>query len=374
MKQFKIYWVTAGYMLQVDLPVLKYLNKYFDIDWHVVANPESSTGRTAKEYAETYGLKLTIDNLPYREIDPRFRFEAAKVLRKAAAGDYDIYYFDISTFPWLLGLIKKNLPEDRVILAMHHGKPHSGMRFKRFYFPFLRKLNASPFNLQYFSNSQAEAFAGTDPSKRYIIPLALNDFGVASKRPSSKEVVFTNFGNIIDSKNLSLLIRAADELWEVYPGKFKVKIIGHCRNWEATYAPLIKHPEAFELDIRRVEETEIPDIFASSHYVVLPYKSVTQSGPLRIAYGYGIPVIASDLDGFRESVEEGITGMLFESENVEALKEVMKRAITDHPNLYNTLRRSQKDYVDSHISVERVCSLYKEMFNKIAGVSSTIIA
>ncbi len=54
---------------------------------------------------------------------------------------------------------------------------------------------------------------------------------------------------------------------------------------------------------------------------------MTQSGPLRIAYGYDIPVIASDLEGFKESVEENVTGVLFKSENVESLVEVMRRAI-----------------------------------------------
>lgn len=362
----RICWITASYMLQVDLPLLATLTKDFNIDWYFWGNRESSTGKTALKYAEDNNIPLNFIEKGRFIFHPGNFFDQKEIIKGLAKLDYSIYYFDISTFPWMLSLIKRYIPENKVVIAMHHGKPHSGMRFKPLYFPFLKYINKQNCYLQYFSNNQAEAYAGGNIDRRYIIPLALNDFGVVSAKPRDDgKVVFTVFGNIIPSKNIGLLISAANKLWEEYAGKFVVKIVGHCKNWQSVYQPLIKYGDAFELDIRRIEESEIPKLFGESHYLVLPYKSVTQSGPLRIAYGYNVPVIASDLDGFKESVVEDVTGLLFSEGDIDSLYSVMRSTIENHPLMYDEIKRSQKRYVDENLSTKSVCDQYVKMFNEI---------
>ena len=144
-----------------------------------------------------------------------------------------------------------------------------------------------------------------------------------------------------------------------------MKIVGHCRTWSTTYQPLIKYPEIFDLQIESVPDSDIPNLFCGSHYLVLPYKSVTQSGPLRIAYGYNIPVITSDLDGFRESVIENVTGLMFKTEDVESLASVMQQVVEQHPNMYAKLKESQKDYVERNLKVDAVVDKYRKMFDSI---------
>ena len=60
---------------------------------------------------------------------------------------------------------------------------------------------------------------------------------------------------------------------------------------------------------------------------MLPYQDVAQSGPHMIAYNYNLPVIASDIDGFAERVEDGVNGFLFRVND----KESLKAAITKPP-------------------------------------------
>ena len=43
---------------------------------------------------------------------------------------------------------------------------------------------------------------------------------------------------------------------------------------------------------------------------MLPYQDVAQSGPHMIAYNYNLPVIASDIEGFAERVEDGENSFL----------------------------------------------------------------
>lgn len=360
----KVCWITATYMLQVDLPILSSLCKEYNIDWYIWGNSKSESAELARRYAEENAINIGFIESPYFMFNPLSLRFTHKTIKSLAKKKYDAFYFDVSTFPFLLFSIKKYLPEDKVIIAMHHGKLHSGMRFKPIYGPFLKYLNRQPFYLQYFSKIQAEAFNGKDISKKYMIPLALNDFGVADASIDNNVVVFTVFGNIIESKNIPLLIGAGNRLWKDFKNRFKIRIVGRGRLW-GSYASLIKYPEAFELDIRRVRDDEIPNVFATSHYMMFPYKAVTQSGPLRIAYGYNVPVIASDLDGFKESVEENITGLLFKSENINSLVDVMRNAIERHPEQYLKIKESQFDYVQLNLTTHSVCAKYIEMLDKV---------
>lgn len=368
-QKYKIAWFTADYFLQVDLPILNHLKDDFDIKWYVIGTQNSASVKLAKEYAEQYGID--IQNLCFNHlfIDPRHFFEWKTAMASIKSDDIDIYYFDISTFPFLLPVIKTQLPAHKVILAMHHGKIHSGMRLKPLYRPFLKHLNRQPFTLQYFSKSQADAFVDTGKNRKYIIPLPINKFGEVYHNEDKETVRFTAFGNIINSKNIPLLIEAANILYESFPDKFKIKIAGHCKNWENDYQPLIKHPEAFDCTIRRIEEHEITDLFANTDYLMLPYKSVTQSGPLRIAYGHNVPVITSDLEGFKESVVPDVTGLLFKSESVDELVKVMTRCIENHPNLHDRLMQSQALFVDENLNKEKILSLYRDMFNKVGSLN-----
>lgn len=359
-----IVWVTSGYLLQVDLPILDQLNKVFKIKWIVVAAEKSDQRQHAKEYALHNNIDVEFFSLHHHRYLPTTYFEYAKLIKSLGALNYDLYYFDIIAFPYLIFAIKKYLPSEKVIMAMHHGKIHNGMQLRHLYKYYLKYLCNQKFWFQYFSDTQARYFTG-DKSHRFMIPLALNDFGKASIQPPTEYVQFLSFGHIIETKNIGLLIQAACLLKEKCDLPFKVKIVGHCRNWISKYQPLVKHPEIFDLQIESVPDADIPNLFCGSHYLVLPYKSVTQSGPLRIAYGYNTPVITSDLEGFKESVVENVTGLMFKTENAESLAQLMQRVIENHPQTFQQLKDKQKQYVDENLKIDAVVAKYVKMFNSI---------
>jgi len=72
---------------------------------------------------------------------------------------------------------------------------------------------------------------------------------------------------------------------------------------------------------RYVANEEVGRYFAVADVLVAPYLSVTQSGPLQIAYAFDKPVIASDLPAFRECVSPGESGYLFATGNERDLAE-----------------------------------------------------
>lgn len=71
---------------------------------------------------------------------------------------------------------------------------------------------------------------------------------------------------------------------------------------------------------RWIREDEVQDFFRRKKVVtVLPYLSATQSGVIPIAMHFKSLVIASDVGGLSEQIENGSTGYLIEKGNVDAL-------------------------------------------------------
>jgi glycosyltransferase involved in cell wall biosynthesis len=120
------------------------------------------------------------------------------------------------------------------------------------------------------------------------------------------------------------------------------------------YEPLIADKSLVEKHIRFIGNDEVADFFINSHYLVLPYRDATQSGPLKIAFHYNVPVIASDISSFKEEVTHGVDGYLFRTGDVDDLKNVLLHALAKHATDYERLRASQTEYVRSKYSPERV--------------------
>ena len=102
MKNKRICWITAPYMLQVDLPILSTLSKKL---WHRLVlwgSSVSDNAGLAKTYAEKNDIPLRFIESPYSFYNPMSLIFCCKILRTLKMNGYDAYYLDISTFPWFV--------------------------------------------------------------------------------------------------------------------------------------------------------------------------------------------------------------------------------------------------------------------------------
>jgi len=76
---------------------------------------------------------------------------------------------------------------------------------------------------------------------------------------------------------------------------------------------------------RYVANEEVATYFAAADVVALPYRSATGSGIAQVAYGAGVPVIATRTGGLEEVVEEGKTGLLVPPEDPAAFARAVER-------------------------------------------------
>ena len=137
------------------------------------------------------------------------------------------------------------------------------------------------------------------------------------------------FGFIREYKGLSYLIQAMPEI-AARTENAELLVVGDFSGAEERqrYWDMIK--EYGVQDNVKVYDGYIPDrevekFFAACDLVVLPYISATQSGIAQIAYGFDKPVIATNVGGLPDVVEDGKTGYVVEAGSQRALADAVIR-------------------------------------------------
>lgn len=140
--------------------------------------------------------------------------------------------------------------------------------------------------------------------------------------PERGEKILLFFGQIKEVKGLDLLLEAF--------GRVRARI-GPCRLviagkvWKddfSRYQALIDQhtlDEFVDLRIRYIPDSEVSAFYSAADLIVLPYRRIYQSGVLLMAMSFGVPVLASDLPGMVEIVEDGRNGFLFKAGDVDDL-------------------------------------------------------
>lgn len=323
MTKKKILWFTADFFIDVDRQLVPYLrqNCEYEISWVVV---QSFTGTKVPEHED-----YEIWNLHHRAKDLRTFFELKKYFKKAGLAQYDLVYSDALGFyyyPALLHCIGKT----PLIHAAHNVNPYP-------VWPWDLKLQVKYIfkngkNFQMFSKHTARWFKEHYPKKSFFYaPMVVKDFGKVQTdnyKVDEKKVNLLFFGNVVANKRLDLLIDAVKALPMDIQEKVHLNICGNCTKMnKLDFIDQIGDCKCISTYFKRIPDEEIPELFTKHQFFMLPYEDVAQSGPHMIAYNYNLPVIASNIDGFAERVEDGKNGFLFEPRNVESLRDAIIKAV-----------------------------------------------
>ncbi len=361
-----IFWITADYFLDCDVEIIRSLSTDYNIHWHIIL-PKKGSRYSDFEISQwkLSDVNITIHWNKYRLRDPLSLLFFVNLFKQIRRMHGDIIYLNYTPSPIFTIASTIFFNKHNTIVSAHQGEVHIGFKFKYIYQLTYRYFYSYYKFVNMFSESESTKFKRIyTKSTVFTIPLALKDFGKSEVLQNTDRIEFFNFGEIRQGKNIELLIEAACDLYEAGAPKFRVTIAGKCDNWE-TYNRKIKYPEIFNLIIRRITNKEISEMFCQFHYLVLPYSIVTQSGPLKIAYNYNIPVIASNLPGFNNEIINNKTGILFESDNVEDLKRVLLQVLLNHGSNYYQLKQNLAEYVKKNYSDDEILKKYIAMFESV---------
>ena len=144
-----------------------------------------------------------------------------------------------------------------------------------------------------------------------------------SELPSKINGYILFFGSTHIYKGIDILIKAY--LQSCLQSKVKLIIAG-----AGSHNPLenISHSNIIFIH-RYIKDAEIRSLFENARCVVYPYTSITQTAVVQFPYFFKIPVIASNLDHFKDCIVDGKTGFLFKNGNIEQLSKLLEYVCSD---------------------------------------------
>jgi glycosyltransferase involved in cell wall biosynthesis len=273
---------------------------------------EMPSGKLATLFFKLFPLKLI--------------FTIKKICRQEKI---DIIHFLTGEF--IVGYFMFLLPKIRVIYTVHDAIPHSNWQFSLSY------LYRSLF---IYKPTKTIIHKSND-----LVTNSIEQQIYLRKTFPQKNVFFHHFPSLITNEILTGTIKCyelineknyilffgsvysykgVEDLYNAYIDNeginknYKLVIAG-LGDW---YFPRRLNKEENIIRINRmILDSEIKALFENASCVVYPYHSATQSGVLSLAYKFRTPLLASDVDFFKNNIINGKTGLLFERKGTVDLYE-----------------------------------------------------
>ena len=177
-----------------------------------------------------------------------------------------------------------------------------------------------------------------DPKKIFVVPHgSFNFYDKSSEITSEKarvelgisqnKIVLLYFGFIKPYKGLDILLTCFEEWKE---NNLTLIIAGDVESNQLKDELLLRLkrvPKNLSIltDLNFIEPSKIPIYFNAADMVVLPYKKITHSGVLHLAYSFAKPVLATKVGDFEESIDNFKSGLLVNPDDISDLSKALKK-------------------------------------------------
>jgi D-inositol-3-phosphate glycosyltransferase len=259
---------------------------------------------------------------------------------------YHIFGFSILV---LFNMVLAKLLFAKIVLTIHDVRSFSDSNVSSFYTRLIYFFSDSILTHNRFSKHEILKFHEPLQSKISIIPhgnylpfIKTQHDQESSRRRldislDSKVLLF--FGMIKKVKGLDLLLRAMPKIIEE---NSEVILLIAGKPWKddfSKYHNLINDLHINSnclLHIKFISYDDVEYYYSASDIVVLPYNKIYQSGVLMMSLSYGKPVVLSDLDSFKEIIEDKKSALLFKSGDVKSLANIINNTF-DSPKLLKNI-------------------------------------
>lgn len=162
-----------------------------------------------------------------------------------------------------------------------------------------------------------------------VLPLAVPIVVRTQALPgqSPKDVLF--FGTLRANKGIPVLLDAIARVPRNLGARFRFAGRGD-PSLEAMVQAAAKHDDRIVAEIGWVSPERRTELYSGAWSVILPYTAfAAQSGVLREAYAFGVPVIVSDIGALGRAVRDEDTGWIVAPGSVEALAQAIASVLQD---------------------------------------------
>ena len=265
-------------------------------------------------------------------------------------GEYDVVHVHEPLSPTLPLVAIERAPADAVVVGTFHASSRRGVGY-RVARPFLRRYSerldgriavshaARRFVSRYFDEDYRVVPNGVDPGRFHPRVPPLEGLGV--DRPT---VLFV--GRFVPRKGGQVLFGALADIAKRIPD-LRVLIVGD-GPLEPWYRRLAR---ASGVDVRflgALSNREIPRAYRTADVFVAPSTGQESFGIVHLeAMACGVPIVASDIDGYREVLDPGREAILFPNRDSAALADAVARVLED-PRLARAMAAAGRAKAERH--------------------------
>jgi glycosyltransferase involved in cell wall biosynthesis len=257
----------------------------------------------------------------------------------------------------------------KMLLVVHDPFLHSGENF--IIDQYLRKLHFSLIKnkillnenqkesfVQHYKQNPENTFTSFLSVYNYLTCFLDNDI----KKNENFNVLF--FGRISPYKGIKFLLDAFLEILEKNPYANISLTIAGSGNFDFDILEYKKHPEIKVLNYY-IQPQELAKLIYDSSVVVCPYTDATQSGVVMSSFAFKKPVIATNVGGLPEMVEDGKTGLIIAPKNSKEISLAILRLYNDKKLLKEMSENIENDYFSGPKSWAGSAHKFIEALSKI---------
>ncbi len=240
---------------------------------------------------------------------------------------------------WLLRLLGL-----RVVSTAHVVTPHEPLRFARWIYGAIHRLPHIVVAHSEVDRRRLERELGVDSRRIEVIPHGEYGFFEETAQPppsppqarqalglGESDEVALFFGYIRHYKGLDLLLESWPAVQARRPSA-RLLIAGNPDRLSPSDRRDLEDEASALGAVCRFEYlpfSEVAALFAAADVLVMPYRSISQSGVLFLALALGVPVVATRVGALPEMLSDGADALLVPPEDPEALAEAVARVLSD---------------------------------------------
>lgn len=226
-------------------------------------------------------------------------------------------HFQLSQHPSAVLLLcaAAKMAGKRIIVTAHNVVSHEEKSWEMPVYAAIYRLSDTMIVHARKNREEAARIFSMDPARISVVPhgdyMFFNDEPTAVPSPDGEATILF-FGYIRPYKGLKLLIRAMEKVRRSVP-EARLTIAGDPKEDFGPYREEIRRrglESCVDIHLGYVPFDEVRGYFIRAHVVVLPYEKVSQSGVIQLAYGFGRPVVVTDVGGLPEAVDDGKSGFV----------------------------------------------------------------
>lgn len=276
--------------------------------------------------------------------------------------EYDVIQY-VET-PSLFHFLPLWLFRKKLVMTIHDGKPHTGEKKRN---ENLRRTIIKKYVKKFIVLNKGEVDVF---SQAYSVPLKhiysshlgyydiLNMYGNKNKK---KENYLLFFGRISPYKGVEYLLQAMEIVHRTHSA-VKVIVAGSGK----MYFDSSKYENLDYVEIRNrfIELDELADLIRGALFTVCPYTDATQSGVVYSSFALNTPVIATNVGGLPEMIDNGETGIIIPPKSVDDLASTIQNCLSS-PECLNRMSKKIAESAKSGIgSWEVIAKEYTEIYKK----------